>query len=63
MSAIRWLSDISGDFANAADWKGGVVAGRLDGAILKASGSEAAGSPFTVTSSDGQERQEPGARI
>ena len=45
MSTIHWLSDVSGDFSYAADWKGGAVPGPSDSAVL-----DATGSPFTVTS-------------
>ena len=45
MSSIHWLNDVTGAFTNAADWRGGVVPGASDNAIL-----DAAGSAFTVTS-------------
>jgi hypothetical protein len=45
MSSIHWLNDINGAFTNAADWRGGIVPGASDNAIL-----DAAGSAFTVTS-------------
>ena len=44
MSSIHWLDDVTGSFTNAADWRGGVVPGASDNAIL-----DAAGSAFTVT--------------
>ncbi len=45
MSGIHWRNDVNGAFTNAADWRGGVVPGASDNAILGA-----AGSAFTVTS-------------
>ncbi len=36
MSEIHWLNPTSGSFTNAANWSGGVVPGRFDGAILDA---------------------------
>jgi hypothetical protein len=45
MSTIHWLNDINGAFTNPADWRGGIVPGASDNAILGA-----AGSAFTVTS-------------
>jgi len=45
MSGIHWLNDVNGGFTNAADWRGGVVPGASDNAIL-----DAAGSAFTLTS-------------
>jgi len=44
MAQIHWANPISGGFTNTADWKGGVVPGPADDAIL-----DAAGKAFTVT--------------
>ncbi len=47
VSLIHWLSPVSGDFTNGADWSGGVVpSGHSDVAVL-----DAAGANYTVTSS------------
>ena len=45
MSGIHWLNDVNGAFTNVADWRGGIVPGASDNAIL-----DAAGSAFTVIS-------------
>jgi len=47
MTAIHWLSDISGSFTDAADWSGGKVPGPTDDAIL-----DAVGDDYTVTLSN-----------
>ena len=46
MSKIHWLNAISGSFTNPVDWKGGLVPGVRDDALL-----DAGGQAFTVTSS------------
>jgi hypothetical protein len=39
MAQIDWAGDVSGNFGTAADWKGGVVPGASDDAILNAAGA------------------------
>jgi hypothetical protein len=44
MSKIYWLNPVKGKFTDAADWRGGVVPGASDDAILNAAGAD-----YTVT--------------
>jgi len=46
MGPISWAAQVSGAFANGADWSGGIAPGAADGASLGAPGSKA----YTVTS-------------
>jgi hypothetical protein len=43
MTAIHWTNSTGGDFADGADWSGGVVPGAGDNAVIDASGT------YTVT--------------